>query len=363
MKKIPLLLIICLLLLVDYCGHNSAGQQKNTYTPSAKIESLQELLAADPTRIDFRLQLAKVYLQVEGYTLALDEYRQVLSTLKNIPNHIPQLTDSYYGLGLAYSGLEKFDMAIDAFNTALQYISDKAHIHAALGAAHANLHQYEKALKAYQTAHRLQPSDAMINHQLGNIYSKRGKRLEAIQHHQNAIKISPDLASAHYQLGLLYSQENRFEEAIEAFEAAYTEDPELIQALYNLSQTYLRSGKRTKARKKMQLFEKRKKTLKSVQDLRSALHRTQDIHEKARILTNIGRLYLNHELYHKAITEYQKAIGLDPKVVEAHNGIGIAYAMEERYADAITAQNNALKIKPNFAEAHAGLGLAYPDAK
>lgn len=260
---------------------------------------------------------------------------------------------------MAYAGLEKFDEAIEAYKQAIQYAPEWAHIHAALGAGYASLHRYDAALNAYKTAHDLKPDDAMIHHQLGNIYSKRGKHTEAIAHQQRAITIDPTLASAHYQLGLLYTQENRLTEAISAYETAYAADPELIETLYNLAQVHRRNGNKQAAREKMQLFEKQKKIVKPIQELRGALQRTSESTQRAKILANIGRLYLKNKQYIKAVKEYEKAIALNPKGTEAYNGVGIAYTMLKRYSEAIAAQQEALALQPDFAEAHAGLGLAY----
>ena len=359
MKRIWFVLLICCLFDISSNLNPCICESVISQSPLKLIESYQQQLTVDSTRIDIRLKLAKVYLQVEGYTNAVAEYRQVISSVEHNPKQISELTDAYYGLGLAYSGLEKFNEAIDAINHAIKYIPDRAHIHAALGSAYTNLHKYDKALDSYKTANKLNPSDAMILHQLANIYGKRGKSQEAILHQEKAIAISPNMASAYYQLGLLYTQENRLEDAIISYEIAYEKDSELIQALYNLAQVHRRNGNNEAARKQMQLFEKRKAEVKPIQELRGAMQRTHEQSERARILANIGRLYLQSQNYERAVHEYDKALALNSQVVEAYNGIGMAFVMLERYSDAIAAQNKALTIKPDFAEAHAGLGLVY----
>ena len=352
-KHIALIFVVsCLLLAVR-------SQSDENLTLKAQIDSYQKQLATDATRVDIRLKLAKVFLQIEAYTQAVTKYREVISLADTVPNHKSAFPEGHYGLGLAYAGLEKFDEAIEAYQQAIQYAPEWAHIHAALGAGYANLHRYDEALDAYKTARDLKPGDGMVHHQLGNIYSKRGKRSEAIAHQQQAIAILPTLASAHYQLGLLYTQENRLIEAISAYETAYAAAPELIETLYNLAQVHRRNGNKQAAREKMQLFEKQKVVVKPIQELRGALQRTPNPTQRARILANIGRLYLKSENYEKAVWEYEKAIALNPKGVEAYNGAGIAYAMLKRYSEAVKAQHKALTLQPDFTEAHAGLGLAY----
>ena len=333
---------------------------------TAQIRDYKAQLAADGTQTEIRLKLAKVYLQIEAYAEAVDAYQRVIAIAET--NGVPGPTTitpdagvpaAYYGLGLAYTGLEKFEDAITAYQQAIRYTPDSAYIHAALGSAYASTHRYAEALDAYKVGVALNSSDEMIHHQLGNVYSKRGAHTAAIRHQLQAIALAPKFAAAHYQLGLLYAQEKRWTDAINAYRTAYQNDPALVESLYNLAQAYLRTGDTAAAREQMALFEKRKAALTPLHELRGALQRTQGAAERSQLLGNIGRYYLKGGDYEKAVSEYQKALGMYPQSVAAYNGIGVAYTMLERYEDAVAAQQKALELQPDFAKAHAGLGLAY----
>ena len=333
---------------------------------TAQIRDYKAQLAADGTQTEIRLKLAKVYLQIEAYAEAVDAYQQVIAIAKT--NGVQGTTTiapdadvpaAYYGLGLAYTGLEKFEDAITAYRQAIAYTPDSAYIHAALGSAYASTHRYAEALDAYKVAVALNSSDEMIHHQLGNVYSKRGAHTAAIRHQLQAIALAPQFAAAHYQLGLLYAQKKRWTDAISAYRTAYQNDPALVESLYNLAQAYLRTGDTAAAREQMALFEERKAALTPLHELRGALQRTQGAAERSQLLGNIGRYYLKNGDYEKAVSEYQKALGMDPQSVAAYNGIGIAYTMLEKYEEAVAAQQKVLELQPDFAKAHAGLGLAY----
>ncbi|RKU07641.1 hypothetical protein C6503_24450 [Candidatus Poribacteria bacterium] len=333
---------------------------------TTQLRAYKAQLAADGTQNEVRLKLAKMYLQIEAYAEAVSEYQQVIAA--TAPDrvlgtttiaHDPDIPAAYYGLGLAYTGLEKFEDAIAAYQRAIASAPDWAHIHAALGSAYANTHRYAEALDAYKVAVALDPRDKMIHHQLGNVYSKRGENAAAVRHQLRAIAIAPKFAAAHYQLGLLYAHEKRWEDAINAYRTAYQNDPALVESLYNLAQAYLRTGDTAAAREQMALFEERKAALHPLHELRGALQRTQGATERAQILANIGRFYLKGGHYEKAVSEYQKAIGMDPQLVSAYNGIGVAYTMLEKYEAAIAVQQKALELQPDFPKAHAGIGLAY----
>jgi len=333
---------------------------------TTQIHEYKARIATDGTQIDARLHLAKIYLQIEAYAEAAEQYRQIIAIIK--PNLTPKTTTTtanpqistvYYGLGLAYTGLENFENAIALYQQAIEAAPNRAHLHAALASTYVHMHRYTEALDNYKAAIALDPNDEMIQHQLGNVYSKRGESAEAIRHQLQALAINPQFANAHYQLGTLYTSKKLWTEAINAYRAAYANDPTLIQALYNLAQAYFRAGNPAAAHEQMKLFQEKKATLEPLHRLRGALQRTQETAERARILSNIGRFYLKNGQYEQAIREYQKALGINPKLVPAYSGIGMAYAMLEKYAEATTAQQKALELQPNFAKAHAGLGLVY----
>lgn len=333
---------------------------------TAQIRAYQTQLAADSTQNEVRLKLAKVYLQIEAYAEAVNAYQHVIAAAapSGVPGTTAPTPDSdipaaYYGLGLAYTGLEKFEDAVAAYQRAIAYAPDWAYTHAALGSAYASTHRYAEALDAYKMAVALDSDDEMIHHQIGNVYSKRGEHTAATRHQRRAIAIAPQFAAAYYQLGLLYAHEKRWPDAISAYRTAYQNDPALIEALYNLAQAYLRTGDTAAAREQMALFEERKAALTPLHELRGALQRTQGAAERSQLLGNIGRYYLKNGDYEKAVSEYQKALGMDPQSVAAYNGIGVAYTMLEEYEAAIAAQQRALELQPDFAKAHAGLGLAY----
>ena len=361
---------LTLLVILGYCltfwwTPRADCQEARAADITTQLRAYKSELAIDGTQVRVRLQLAKVYLQIEAYTEAVSEYQHVIAAIEtqtipgsgNTAQH-RELSTTYYGLGLAYTGLEKFEAAITAYQRAITYKSDWAYTHAALASAYANLHRYTEALKAYEIAIVLDPDDEMIHHQLGNVHSRQGERAAAIRHQQQAIALAPEFAAAHYQLGLLYMQEKQWTDAIAAYQTAYTHDETLVEALYNLAQAHRRAGNTETAREKMAHFEERKKVIMPLQQLRGSLQRTHETTQRAQILANIGRLYLKDGFYEKAVWEYQKSLAMHPHA-SAYNGLGIAWTMLGAYSEAVAAQRKALELQPNFAKAYAGLGLAY----
>jgi len=65
------------------------------------------------------------------------------------------------------------------------------------------------------------------------------------------------------------------------------------------------------------------------------------------------------EPYDQAISEYTKAIELNPNSAEAYYHRGFTYGEKGQYDQAISDYNKALEINPRYAEAHVYRGFAY----
>ena len=54
----------------------------------------------------------------------------------------------------------------------------------------------------------------------------------------------------------------------------------------------------------------------------------------------------------------KRAIGLNPKVAEAHSNLGNALMDLQRPAEALASYDEAIALKPDFAEAHSNRGIS-----
>ncbi len=60
-----------------------------------------------------------------------------------------------------------------------------------------------------------------------------------------------------------------------------------------------------------------------------------------------------------AITQYQRALQMEPRMADAHNNLGLALAAQGEYARAIAHFENAIALHPGHADAHNNLGLVF----
>jgi tetratricopeptide (TPR) repeat protein len=64
------------------------------------------------------------------------------------------------------------------------------------------------------------------------------------------------------------------------------------------------------------------------------------------------------DYYEEAIGQFQQALGINPRFIEAHNAWGIALARSGKTGEAIDHFRKALWLKPNYAPARNNLETA-----
>ncbi len=72
-----------------------------------------------------------------------------------------------------------------------------------------------------------------------------------------------------------------------------------------------------------------------------------------------GLVYFNKNMYEQAINDYTQAIQLNPKYTDAYNNRGIIYYNQEKYDLAIIDYSKAIELDPQYAKAYHNRGLIY----
>ena len=75
--------------------------------------------------------------------------------------------------------------------------------------------------------------------------------------------------------------------------------------------------------------------------------------------SRLGDMHLTRGELDQAISSYNKAIELNPKLADAHNNRGLAYARKEQYDHAAGDFSRAIEINPTFDRAYNNLGNSY----
>ncbi|MBT3921641.1 MAG: tetratricopeptide repeat protein [Nitrospina sp.] len=76
------------------------------------------------------------------------------------------------------------------------------------------------------------------------------------------------------------------------------------------------------------------------------------------VYNNLGAALFVEQRTEEAISQYKKAIKLQPNYADAHYNLGIALLSDGKTEEAIAHYKKAIKFKPDYADAHYNLGIA-----
>ncbi|MBI5156071.1 tetratricopeptide repeat protein [Candidatus Peregrinibacteria bacterium] len=136
-------------------------------------------------------------------------WRDSISLYRDTIAHFPDVIAMHYNLGLAYSHVRDFPMALSEFDRVL-----------ALDPAHAAAHTDK-----------------------GYVFQLQGKKEDAMKEFRTAIALDARSSEAHNNIGTLFFDAYQYDKAIAEFEAAVAINPRYVQAWNNLAAAYGKVGK------------------------------------------------------------------------------------------------------------------------
>jgi tetratricopeptide (TPR) repeat protein len=116
----------------------------------------------------------------------------------------PNNFDALHLLGVTYSQLRDYDLAIKYLKKAIYFDSNFPAAYNNLGIALCLQGQFDDAVTRFRKAIELNPNFAEAYDNLGNALRNRGILDDAITHHQKALHLNPSFAQAHWNLSLAY---------------------------------------------------------------------------------------------------------------------------------------------------------------
>jgi tetratricopeptide (TPR) repeat protein len=167
---------------------------------------------------------------------------------------------------------------------------------------------YTSALREFLKAEKLYSKDPYLHYGLGLTYKAKKKPDLAVKHFEKAIEMKPDYASAKNALGTVYLDKKEWDTAIQYFEEV--------------------SG--------------------------NILYATPHLP-----LSNIGWAYYNKKEYPLAEKFYRDALKVEPKFINALQGLGLVYIAMGKISEAVVTLERAVKYYPRYAPLYFYLGKTY----
>lgn len=191
--------------------------------------------------------------------------------INNLTSYAVENKDSYlanFYLGLSYSKLDQYGLAIDSFNYARKVKGDSYNLLVNLGRAYYNNNQKDKAYDVLIKAEGFTPLDEQV----------------------------------YNLLGLIHMDKREYNQAIENFEDALDKDQSNFYVYNNLSLSYIQLGN----------FKEARKYIDQAVELEPSV---------PYVYNNAGIIYENLQNYEQAVKLYEKALELDPEYKKAEVNI------------------------------------------
>jgi len=247
-----------------YVQKGDYGQAKELYLNAIEIE---------PGNYKAHFNLAKVYKELGDRESAINEYRVVLrhSPTNTVAAEIlaglyvekgapeeefksafvkTSANPAFHrGMGIIYSGQQRWDMAIEAFNKVIEITPDDVSTLLDLGNSYMKRADFDLAAEAFHHVLKLEPGNGMASQGLGVIYQQRQEYDLALKYYEKAVEgrnASPRILN---NMGFIYLSTGKTDMAIQVFKSAIEMEPSYGMARINLGIAYEKKNRFDDAKK------------------------------------------------------------------------------------------------------------------
>jgi tetratricopeptide (TPR) repeat protein len=192
-----------------WMAYNNLGTVLDSHGKTA------EALAQFETALRMRPNDANPNRNVGSSLLRLGKAEESIAYLQRAVQLEPRHMEAHYQLGMAWSALNQWENAANAFIQALlQHPHNPYGIHNNLGVALANLGRLDDAIDHFRESARLNPEYAEAYLSMGKTLLARGDAQLAIVPLQRAVELKSDSLEALRYLTTAYASTGRWAEAI-----------------------------------------------------------------------------------------------------------------------------------------------------
>jgi tetratricopeptide (TPR) repeat protein len=317
---------------------NLAASLVHAGKPELAQEQLRKALDLDPTNYDANHNLGELYIQSKKIAEAVPLLQRA--------QEVHPSYDNGYDLAMAHFMTGQLSQAKQLVQN-LEQIRNTGELHNLLAQIDERNGDFVPAVNEYEAAAHMDPSE-------GNLFDWGSELLlhhtyePAIEVFQQAAQRYPNSPRLFIGLGMSLYSRGKYDEAVKALLAAADLDPSDPRCYLFLSRAYDSSPKQAdEVIERFRRFAELQPSNALAQYYYAvSLWKGKRAEDPTLNLQQVESLL-------------QKAIALDPKLVEPHVQLGNLYADRKEYARSVPEYEAALKLDPNLPDAHYRLGQDY----
>ncbi len=233
--------------------------------------------------------------------------------------------------------------------------------------------QLNEAIKELNSIYMRQPNNTMALYALGHCYERLGKESQAVEFYQDCLKFKNHLQLPAQRLAAIYFKNHQLEKTIQQYELLKNEYPDDISTLVTLGHLYIATARYTEA---IQTFNtailihpdnfhtqdpdtdqliadgQLHEALDHLEDLlQTQSHRGELLLKRADVLRMLGAAA-------EAVSQYEEAIQICPDFLEATIKLGTHYLQLHQERLAAQQFNKAVEINDKIVDAYIGLAIS-----
>ncbi|XP_047330090.1 probable UDP-N-acetylglucosamine--peptide N-acetylglucosaminyltransferase SPINDLY [Impatiens glandulifera] len=316
---------------LTYCGilFKDEGQLMEA------AESYQKALRMDPS-YKLAAECLAVVLTDIGTSLKLagstqEGIQKYYEAIKIDAHYAP----AYYNLGVVYSELLQFDLALNCYEKAALERPMYAEAFCNMGVIYKNRGDMESAIACYERCLTVSPNFEIAKNNMAIALTDLGTKVklegdinQGVAYYEKALYYNWRYADAMYNLGVAYGEMLKFDMAIFFYELAFHFNPHCAEACNNLGVIY----------------KDRDNLDKAVECYQLALSIKPNFSQS---LNNLGVVFTVQGKMDAAASMIEKAIISNPSYGEAYNNLGVLYRDAGNISLAVEAYERCLKIDPD----------------
>ncbi len=287
----------------------------------AAAKELRLYLFDNPSCIYGRLAAASICLHKNLLSEAIEELNSVYMRQ---PNNITTL----YALGHCFERLGKEEQAIEFYQDCLKFKNYLRHPSQRLAAIYLKNCQLEKTIHQYELLKDHYPDDISSLVSLGHLYIASGRFDKAIETFNSAILIHPDnFLTDNEEIDHLI-QTGQAHEAILQLEELLDKSPERPDLIVKQADILSLLGD----------------TAEAISQYQYAIHLCPDFLEAT---IKLGTQYLQVQAEQLAAVQFNKAVEINDKIVDAYIGLAMAQKLAGKFSEVLNTLSLASAIQPN----------------
>jgi tetratricopeptide (TPR) repeat protein len=329
----------------------------------------KEAVHLDSVKIQYRQNLAAIYMNAYQPELAIPEYERIVKTDSNN-------TEAWFSLARLYQtsrplrAIEIYERILDREGDDWEILLQTAEIYSTLG-------RFDQAAEKYKRMVELDPSNKVLQRQLAETYARAGKMQEAVKVLEGILENDKNNAEALAVLADIYLEQQNFDLALVLYQKLLALEHTNPEVRLKVGIAFMGQAQRDSSfiEKAKPIFEQLKKEMPNdwrpfyylgmIADREKHDSLAGQYFDRVTHLAEwnsdvwwyVGTSYYEKGEYQKLVDEMQRAKRALPRDSRIYLLEGLGYSRLERTDEAVKALKHSLELKPDDMNALSTLAL------